>query len=203
MKKIIFIGVFLAFLTTGVFAQVSIGGGAFFDWSFNNGIKDGDDYMGMRNMSFGGYIFFDAAYLEADISFAYGMVSSVIKGGGLPLSGDAGSMLQLGFSLLAKYPIKLESVTIFPLIGAGYNMVLSYKVNGVSAEDAREYLSQFGLLAGVGLDFNLTNSLFLRAETLFQARFPMKLMKETADAVDMTAALGMGPVIKVGIGYRF
>jgi hypothetical protein len=80
-------------LAGGAFAQFSLsaGGGLLFDYSGNNGISGKveyydfygggyysfDYYGGFRCMSIGGYGFFDATYVEVDMSFSYGMVTFV------------------------------------------------------------------------------------------------------------------------------
>ena len=113
MKKNISILVLFVVLSASVFAQginLSAGGGALFDWSGNNGIKVESlgisGYSGNRNTSIGGYLFFDAAYAELDVSFAYGFISGVLEGdfsgGGNSTDDMKGNMTQLGFSFLGK-----------------------------------------------------------------------------------------------------
>ncbi|MCL1814618.1 MAG: autotransporter domain-containing protein [Treponema sp.] len=225
MKKTMAALAFLAVLAAGAFAQgisMSAGGGLFFDGSFNNGVKFKESpiesYGGIRNISFGGFVFFDAAYAEVNVSFAYGSITAVDKfsiGSYSETNTEKmGSALQLGFSLLGKYPIELGPVTFFPLAGLGYNRVLSFKdTDGTKYDDAGD-LSQFSILAGAGADYNLTDSLYLRGEILFQLRFASKTMKDMADfvkaeiwndysiRVNPKTTLGLGPVIKVAVGYR-
>jgi len=72
--------------------------------------------------------------------------------------------------------------------------------------------SQIGFLAGLGLDLPFSSALFLRAEALFHLRLPSKFMSDLVDknkatfnnyggSIDTT--FGMGPRVKIGIGYRF
>jgi len=205
-KKVVLALLVAALVAGGVFADglsLSAGGGLLFDLSGNNGIREGDSYMGIRNTSFGLYGFFDATYVEADISFARGSITMVAEEGGSSASEDFGSAMQLGLSLLGKYPIDLGSFTLFPLFGINYNMVLSFKdVDGNSYDDAGD-LSQLGILGGVGADFGLSDSLYLRAEGLFQLRFASKFQKDMSDAFGGSTTIGMGPRIKVGIGIKF
>jgi len=212
MKKRISILVLLAFVAAGAFAQGSIGGGLLFDYSGNNGVSTsipsfGDLYSGYRMTSFGGFIFYDYTYVEATVSFAYGSITTVMDVLGTSATEDGGSATQLGFTLLGKYPIKLGSITFFPLLGINYNMVVSASdADGNSIDDAMD-LSQFGIQTGVGLDFNLTESLYFRAEGLFQFRFANKWQDTGVDSykalgLDAKTTLGMGPVFKVAIGYK-
>jgi len=225
MKRGILVLALLAILATGAFAQgfsMAAGGGLLFDWSpVGNGYKGTIDVPGMpgsyegivQNLSFGGFGFFDATYAELDVSFAYGIITGKTKGSYYGSSLDAnlgsGSALQLGFTLLGKYPIGLGGFTLFPLLGADYNMILSnWDKNGHPYGTAMDF-NQFGLLAGAGLDFPFGSALFLRAEAMFHLRFPTKPWKEAAATSSVggyhafKATYGMGPNIKIGLGYRF
>ena len=214
MKKIAILAL-LALVTTGAFAQIemSAGGGLFLDYSANNGFNiDGGYFLGERIFSFGGFVFFDANYIEVDLGFSYGSPTFYGKGTGFSSSSDGGSYTQVNLSLLGKYPMEMGIITFFPLIGIHYNWVLSWKdpSNGIVYTDqVGEYNSQFGILGGVGLDYNLTDALYLRGEALFHLRFPMKGWKELAKEFEETnffktdATLGVGPQIKVALGYRF
>ena len=212
MKKCLLIFVILALVATGAFAQfsLSVGGGVLFDGSFNNGIKiDASGFKGSagwHNFSFGGFAFFDATYVEADISFAFGILKGYDRDdlSGMKL-GDP-TAIQLGFTVLGKYPFELGSITLFPLLGINYNVVLNGWLDGESFNDsgqsAAEWLSQFGFLGGVGLDYDITDFLYLRGEALFQIRLPMKEFREAASG-PLKATVGLGPVIKVAVGYKF
>jgi len=223
MKKKVLLSLVLLTMVTAsaVFAQgisLAAGGGALLDWSGNNGYKmefRGESlYSGLDNLSFGGFGFFDATYAEADVSFAYGLISHTVKGQILGITGSGtaniASALQLGFSLLGKYPINLGGFDIFPLLGVNYNVVLSaWDKNGNTEKDGSD-LSQLGFLAGAGLDFPFSGGLFLRAEALFQLRLASKFMHDIVEdfkplpsGLSADATLGVGPRIKVGVGYKF
>ena len=224
MKKGLFALILLLLVAAGGFAQTttSIGGGVLLDWSGNNGLEanfmGAKAYVGYRNLSFGGFIFFDATYVEADVSFAYGMITGVEEdlavGSGMKDIFDDASALQLCFSIMGKYPINMGSVTVFPLVGINYNYVLSLRDKdgktidepGIKSSD----FSQFGFLIGGGLDFSFSGNLFLRTEALFQFRLASKIMDDMVDATNYFAGMkvfdttwGMGPRFKLGFGYRF
>jgi len=226
MKKSIAILALLAIVATGAFAQgfplsMSAGGGLLFDLSVGNGAKMKFDVMGMsgdmeaslQNLSFGAFGFFDATYAEVDVNFAYGMLtykseSSGFLGGGSGPSGDANAM-QLGFTLLGKYPFDLGGFTLFPLLGLDYNVVLSVWDKDSSTDKPGDS-SQLGFLAGVGLDFPFSDALFLRAEAMFHLRLPSKWASDLKSGMgsvgsygSVDTTLGMGPRIKVGLGYKF
>jgi opacity protein-like surface antigen len=200
----------ITLIAGGAFAQIkfSAGGGGLFDFSGNNGYKYDDwFYYGYRNTSFGGFIFFDVTYAELDVNFAYGSISPVAEILGIKLTtsdSEKLSAMQLGFSLLGKYPINLGSFTVFPMLGVDYNIVISVKDKDGNKDPNPGYWNQFGFLAGVGGDFNITKSIFIRAEGLFHIRLPNKNMKDAiGDDDDVSATWGMGPRIKIGVGFRF
>jgi hypothetical protein len=221
-KKLILALLMIALAAGGAFAQLglSVGGGGLFDFSARNGIKvkvgNDDVYEGLRNMSIGGFIFFDVTYAELNVNFAYGSLSHVYVGldgekfvnemGGIAI--EKPSAMQFGFSLLGKYPINMGKLTIFPLLGVDYNIVLSIKRNGKSIDDNPGYWNQFGFLAGIGGDISLTKSLFFRMEGLFHLRLPSKNANDEKDAYigdkkDINTTWGMGPQIKLALGFRF
>jgi len=224
MKKSILVLALLAILATGAFAQgfsMAAGGGLLFDWSLvGNGYKGTIDVPGMpgsyeanvRNLSIGGFGFFDATYAELDVSFAYGRLTAKSVGSyyGSSFGVNVGAnALQLGFTLLGKYPIGLGGFTLFPLLGADYNiMLIQWDKDNPSYDRAGES-NQFGLLAGAGLDFPFGSALFLRAEAMFHLRFPSKIWRDVAATTSVggyhafKATYGMGPRIQIGLGYKF
>jgi len=214
MKKRISLLVLLAFIAGGLFAlDLSAGGGLLFDYSANNGLKatvGGQDYYrGIRVASFGGFVFFDATYAEANVSFAYGSGTYVWDEGSSSGTLDYGSMLQLGFTLLGKYPFKLKAVTLYPLLGINYNLVVSAKDKAGNKADKPGDLNQFGIQLGGGVDYYLTEALFIRGEILFQLRFASKYQDDQVKVVKAQygispdTTVGMGPVIKAAVGYKF
>jgi hypothetical protein len=217
MKKRIAIAVFLVFLVSGVFAQktkLSVGGGAYGDFSFNNGIKivdtANDSYMGFRNHNFGGFVFFDAAFLEATISISYGAYKNIFKENlaGYSTNDSWAKSCQLGVSLLFKYPIEISSISIFPLLGFSYFHILYYKdIYGRHIKDQglkSTDLDQWGALAGAGIDYHFTPSLYLRAAAMIHLRFDIMAFTYVINTIPGSkTTLGLGPRFKLGVGYRF
>jgi outer membrane protein W len=72
-------------------------------------------------------------------------------------------------------------------------------------------LNQFGILAGGGLDYDINSNLYLRCQVMLQVRLVDKdvsdFVEEAKKHVDknetVSTSLGIGPVFKVGIGFRF
>ena len=219
MKKSISILILFVMVTAGAFAfNLSVGGGLLFDLSLNNGTKVDGVNNSIQNTSFGGFAFFDATYVEIDMSFAYGLLKYNYSYDGMSRSGDYGNIMQLNFGVLGKFPFNLGVITLFPLLGVNYNVALSgkyasgvlisdglyyYDAGGESIENPMELMSQLGFLGGAGVDIFLSRSLYLRGEALFQLRLPAKEAREVANSNGGTATLGMGPRLKFGVGYQF
>ena len=193
---------------------MKFGAGFLFDHNANNGIKSDvhDMKIGLKNTSLGGFVFFDISYFEISVSFAHGTLKEYLKGANASAHSilEDLTFLQLELSAFGKFPISLGKVTVFPMAGAGFNMVLTAKDrdgndlydNTITASALKDY-SQFGLLAGVGFDISLTSAIFLRTEALFHFRLPNKFTKDWAAKEDFNTTFGIGPRIKIGIGYQF
>ena len=120
-----------------------------------------------------------------------------------------GSFLSLDFSLLGKLPVLLgrrENFAIYPLLGIGYNIMLSamgdygnvIRDMGYKTSDLNTFRIQFGL----GTDFNITENIFLRASFLGAYRFAPHILRDLrVPGINTTGGLGMNA--KIGIGYRF
>ena len=179
----------------------SFGGGLIWDWSLNNHgrittTNNGDSYGGYRNMTIGGFLFYDTRSMSLSFHIGPAFWAEVRD----PAVGDKtvgdmkGDGLQFGVSLLWKYPFDVGPVTLFPLLGADLNF---YTTDFA--------MSQFGLLGGAGCDFFFTDSLFVRTEALFSFRFPAFDFFEEIFKFndDVSFSFGKGPRIKVGVGYAF
>jgi outer membrane protein W len=220
MKKIAILIFFIVFISGSAFTQISLGGGLLFDMSFGNGYKwmhnNNFKQQGINNTTFGGFVFFDYRYIEVDLSFGYGMLTSTYKAEEFGAKSEpdpekVGSILQLSVSAFGKFPIDLGVIIVFPLVGLNYNMVLSMSdTNGNnpyegSDKTALKELSQFGFLFGAGLDFPINEFFFLRAEVMFNLRLANKANSDAVkfeNSKEYKTTLGMGPRVKLGAGFR-
>jgi len=167
------------------------------DAGLDNDVEgDGGLWAGHVFVSYGAFIFFDATYAEAAIAFGPAMGWTYVGGSGWSET-ETFNTFAMNFSLLGKFPFKLgSSFKLFPLVGFGYNMIF---------KDSPDF-NQFGLLFGAGLDYNFQRweHLYLRAEALWSLRFASKAQKDAADVMPGgSAKMGYGPVVKVGVGYKF
>jgi hypothetical protein len=181
---------------------LSIGGGAFFDWSLKNSVEVAPPNSKFRYdlMSFGPFAFFDAKYVELSVTPSFGIANYEKSGGENPESSNL-KLIQLDLSALGKIPINLAGgkYIFFPMLGVSYNAVL-FGISGAKGITVSN-LNQFGLLGGVGLDYFITSSVFLRGEGFAHIRLPVW---EYMNSIwDSGSKFGKGFRIRLGIGYRF
>jgi opacity protein-like surface antigen len=168
---------------------MSVGGGALFRMTMAMP-KEGESSTAP---GFGVNAFFDAKYAEVNVNFVFDISSSG--------SGDekvSATLMGLGFGVLGKYPIPMgEKLTLFPLVGIDYNLVLSSSVKIGDADavksDSPGDSNQLSILAGIGVDYALSEKLYIRGEAMFMYRLPPK------DVEDM---MYLGPWIKAAVGYK-
>jgi opacity protein-like surface antigen len=206
MKKVLQVMVLAAIVAGGAFAiDMSAGGGVFYAGGFGGGINIGiaNVNVTMPYNAFGVYGFFDATYVEVSASLGFGSGDS--KSNSPYFSSSSYSFTGLSFGLLGKYPINInDKITLFPAAGIEYQAVLSLKVDGEKLDDAGD-LSHLWFKFGGGLDYNLTDSLYLRGTLLYGIRTASKYEKEIVDLYSGFAStnLGHGPTLKVAVGYKF
>jgi len=234
MRKV-FAGI-AAVLALGTFstvsAEMSVGGGGFFASDFGGGFTSiklkyaPANIDGERSVPWVGggvNVFFDAEYAEISIglTFAGGTVKTLDGGKEVkPTVETTVSATGLNIGVLGKYPIALnEALTVFPAVGIDYSLGLS----GVSktgdyetkfdGKDGRPDAADFSALwfkFGVGLDYNLTGSLFIRPALLYGIRLENK---DESDAIksykdgapsdaEIGSVLGHGLTVKVGVGFK-
>ena len=117
-------------------------------------------------------------------------------------------------ALLAKIPIKLGSVTLFPLVGVEYYKNLSYTdANGNDLKaalpaDQQADLDQFWLAAGIGADISLGKIIYIRPEILVGYKLPSKLENDTVTLLKGLGAssaswLPLAVSGGVSVGFKF
>jgi hypothetical protein len=229
MKKITAFLVIFIFVGAALSAQIKPSAGfmALGDFSFGNG-KIAKSVMQsktsqMPNFNFGVGAFFDGTYFEAFAHVTYGVLLYVWNdhnesvAGGMKDTGGwreatvHGNALEFGFDVLGKYPIELGVFTLFPMFGFSYNSFM-YTINlkKPTSEGAIKTFGQFGLLAGVGFDVDISRRVYFRLEGLCQLRFIGSTMKDYFDTFMRTTSAkgnyssypGIGPVLKAGFGFK-
>jgi hypothetical protein len=178
--------------------KLSFGGGALFPMIFGNGIKAGSVRNTNTMAGVGAFAFFDATFVEANFAFVGGGTKSKQSTGSTSIS-TTGSFAGLDLALLGKYPISLRQLTVFPLLGFDYMIVVSAKNAGINVPEPTE-ASSFAFDFGGGLDFPLGNRLYLRGEFLYAIRLPSKNQRDRKNSLNKYI-LGNGPTLKVAVGY--
>jgi hypothetical protein len=235
MKKLLFLAAGFAVMTQVVFAlEFSVGAGLEFSDAITM-VKEtpNDDHDKTANSvvnGFGAFLFLDATYGELDVSFS-GQSGAFPLGNGY--NSDKSypvSTTSFGFALLGKYPIKTGSFTFFPIFGVDYKIVLAAKnIYGDDIKDGDKSKSGSGrgvvyrgssnwengklsdfsnlwLKAGVGGDFNLKNSVYIRGEYLYGLQIvniaQTKSFDYSGDSKKEVVGITNGMTFKLVVGYR-
>jgi hypothetical protein len=187
MKKVLFVLAGLLLCNTLVYSQLkySIGGGMLFygdfrsyksqlfdNYVFNNtgGATEFSDTSCKDYL--GGFVYFDLTYAE----IFFGIANSPI----------GGSETNIQFGAYAKYPFEIQNISIFPLLGVEYFMVIAkedifgrdfgtqyyssyFYSNGVETSEKMQMsdLNKLWFTAGLGMDINFQGGFYLRFEYLF------------------------------------
>jgi opacity protein-like surface antigen len=237
MKRLTLLLVGFAALASAAFAlDVSVGAG--FDFSDaitsikNTELNQDDTKTDSVVNGFGGFLFFDAAYAEFDVSVSGQSGNFPLGEGYNSTYGRPASTTSVGFALLGKYPVKVGSFTVFPLLGLDYKLVIAAKSTygddikdgnmGTEARGARGVvyangtghwengaLSDFSNLwikFGVGGDFALNASWSVRCEYLYGVQLmntaKTKSYEFYTPARKTEAGVTSGMTFKAAIVYR-
>jgi len=206
-----------AFVAGGVSAmevpplQFSVGGGLSFDYSrvlywenFPGNIRHAGS---LEHFGFGGWLFADATFAELAIAVQGGPGTWLLP---QPFGEISASFVAMDFTLLGKFPFTFSggSFSLFPLLGIGYNLVLSVSADdeavlGTRLDSPGDF-SAFRIKWGAGGDFNLSESLFIRASLLASFSFPPSVVSDFAHAQPVWTEYtgGFGATVRIGIGLR-
>jgi hypothetical protein len=228
-KKIWLCTALLLLLAASAFAAnfgLSVGGGALLGGNFTNSKTDPTTFMPTvenelayktKTFDVGAFLFVDATYAELSVAYLaeIGGVTGTSTMVGIqkdPIDEDYLSHVLI-VDLLGKYPFVLnEKMTVFPALGVG----LKFPFAGNEFSD-KEHDVTWGVVAkiGAGLDFALTQSLYLRCEALFgyqfasdqEAKIEQDLSaygqgKKTFDYKFQDFGYNLGPQVKIGVGYK-
>ena len=215
-KKGLMVLVIAALVAGGAFAQVqmSAGGGLVFNGGRLGGVSSDKDFMGENHIGFGGFLFFDATYAELSLGFTGGPTNAVVVFDGDKETEKSGSMTGLDIGLLGRYPIEVGSLTVAPLLGLAYNLVIGMKdADGEKIESDGDFKvsdsSNLRLQLGVGTDLSINDNLYVRIQGLGHYRLPSKsytdsakFMKDLGDD-KAKAAGGLGGTFTLALGYKF
>ncbi|MCL2557001.1 MAG: hypothetical protein FWE09_00820 [Treponema sp.] len=208
IKKVLIALVIAATASGAAFAEIrmSAGAGGSMDMGRIGGMSV--DFEGVKMSSnvyhtgFGGFVFLDATYVEFSTAFMFGPTGTTVNLGPITMTGE-GSFMSLDFGLLGRFPFELGAgnISVFPLLGVGYSLVLSTEDPDGNKLDKPGDFSSFRIMAGVGADFDIGSGLFIRAQALGRYSFAPKVIRENGDQSNVNG--GFGALARVGLGFRF
>jgi len=210
MKKKLVLALLMAtLLAGGAFAQekfFSAGGGLLLVPSFGKitvPYMGGDMSIKTSRFGIGVNAFFDAKYAELNVGLLFGRQKQEVSG----YSSSEVDLSEITLGLIGKYPFSIgEKFVIFPFAGLDVNFNLAAKSDGedVTLGDysRAEYFTSLSILFGVGFDFSITQSIYLRAEAGYGIVFNSKYMQDMVDDYDAKITQGKVP-IKIAVGFRF
>jgi len=216
-KKGLLVLVIAALVAGGAFAQIQMSAGAGMAVNFGRlggmSISDPKTSSMFNHVGFGGFLFFDATYAELSLGFGGGGVNQIDKSDGKTDKEKWGSVTTMDIGLLGKYPISLGSVSVAPLLGFAYNIVVGMKdKDGKKIEDGvnKSDFNTFRLQAGVGTDISINENLYVRIQGLGHYRFASKFAKDLATLSKLggygdkvKANGGFGGTVTAAVGYKF
>ena len=176
----------------------------------------------------GFFAFFDAALVEFSTGVHTGIfsyfeadrISSAGVQGEKNTHSGTGQEVMLDLVLLGKYPFTLnDRLSLFPLAGMAYQVCLVQNRDGRSRTyeldvDGNYYTLSFWnamfINLGAGVDFDLSSSLFLRTELIYEIRMKTRYEKDALEEVERTvdaastrlSGLSSGPILRVAAGWR-
>ena len=239
MKKLILF--LLLPISINVFAQnisLSFGAGGLMGYTFTRYSLEGGSVSSSQQMDridYAGLLFLDAKYAEFSVllqggnnNYSENMIFEVAS---LANAKGKGAEVNIGFSLLGKFPFRLnEKFTWFPMLGIEFQMAqaLTRQPDGDLVYDRRDghlpedrdkngdpyplsAWNSWWIDVGAGLDFFITDKLFLRSALIFGFRLPtayemgaLEVVKNPPMNVENPKLAGLtgGPSLKIAIGYR-
>jgi len=213
-KKGLLVLVLAAVVAGGAFAQLSAGGGIVYSGDFTSGMSvsipgAGSAELKMPSNAFGFYGFFDAKYVEASVGLLFGTTTVSVSGGGMSMDLYDLNTTTMSLGLLGKFPIPIGKIVLFPALGIEYNYVLSAEDKDAGSMDDPADLSDLWFRFGVGLDFDITEQLFLRGTVLFGIDLGSQFENDLEDLIYSYTGvhpehnIGFGPKIQFAVGYKF
>jgi hypothetical protein len=216
-KKMILVLLVAMVAIGGVFAQdikLSAGaGGLFTSELFGGGVGSDKQKVELTAplIGGGGVAFFDATYAALQVGFFVGKATPTQIVDGKSTAGDAATVMGLDLALLGKYPIMINNeLTVFPLLGAKYRVVVSIKDKDENKSNNPGDASTLFVQAGGGADYALSDTMYLRGQVLYDLNLGISKSQDdtvksakTQGASDAAARLGHGIDVNVMVGFRF
>jgi hypothetical protein len=231
MKKRTLIFGMCMVLTAGMafaeFPQFHLGAGLYGSAtgdSTSGGNNFGDPDLGLElgytgtGWSIGAGLFVDATYAELGLSIGHGS-NEILEGATLSLlTVKSPTVFYLSrenadivdFSLLLKWPVEIDRLALFPLLGFEVVAATASFENTVKNSEISLKYTALALEAGIGTDFFLGKNLFFRT-TLLGGMFikldgpesPFPAGSPTDEEIKMGNSSGFRYAVRFGVGWRF
>lgn len=92
--------------------------------------------------------------------------------------GESVDVSYLTLGLFVKYPINLDSLNLFPMLGIKLDNGLSMKYDGENvygnSSERADFMNRFRIKFGLGANFNIADKLYLRPSFLYGFNFGSK-----------------------------
>ena len=189
----------------------SAGAGSFINFTYENDqwtLAGSTKYEDMitRYGTWGGWAFLDATFIE----FSAGLGGSHgIEGHDVINYEGGGTVLHL--AAYGKYPFALKKPGVYyPLLGVDSQWLLA-AMTGTGApfteaalEDAQEQYNALWFKAGFGLDLDVTEKLYLRAQFLYGFKFYTDTEQDfwETNKEDIQTYAFHGPTLRLAFGYK-
>jgi len=111
---------------------------------------------------------------------------------------DTISTTLLNIGILGKYPFDLNNIILYPAIGADYQLWLLHSENRKKTPGDLSGNNSVWIKVGGGMDYNFTQTLFMRTELIWGIKLPSK--NETKSSFSYFTH---SPSAHIGIGYIF
>ncbi|EPF31071.1 hypothetical protein HMPREF9194_01401 [Treponema maltophilum ATCC 51939] len=210
MKKIAALVLVVCMTCASVFA-LDFGAGGMFDFTHEHAYAKAT--LGPVTTTSSGDIsligfkgFFDAQYAVASFGINTNITKQKITSGSTSTLTDL-TIRYFNIGLLAKYPIELGSIQIFPLVGVDWDIIISYQKNNTNYKidsAAREEFNALWLDLGVGADIPLgSGALYLRPQGIFgiQLNTPASVKQQKKQAEALGGKLSAGTLkFNIGLG---
>lgn len=100
-------------------------------------------------------------------------INATQSGTGVTTTTYSNKLSYITFAALGKYPFKVGAFTLFPLLGAEYDLNVTHGIpdyfegaSGLGLTSTGDY-NQFWFKGGLGADISLGSKLYLRPEALY------------------------------------
>ena len=168
-----------------------------------------NETTGKGAFDIGAFLFFDLKYAEINASFYnsrgksqwswnkdyYYFENNILLTEKDNAIGNFSTLL-FDIGILVKYPFYLNNITLFPALGADYQLWVRYTENRKKTPGDLSANNALWLKLGGGIDYHITRSLFLRGEVLWGVKLPSK--NERSDSFTWFTH---GPSAYIGVGY--